>query len=105
MRQRTGIAEQRLAALGRANKVRVERGMLKRDLAAGRVAIEQVVAQPPSCAAHAKVYDLVRAVPGIGPVRSRRLLVRCQIPHAKTLAGLSDRQRGVLIVSLRDVRL
>jgi hypothetical protein len=98
------IAEKQHEALRRANEVRVARAALKRELAAGRVAIEEIVARPPSCAQHAKVYDLVRAVPGIGPARSMRLLVKCQIPHAKTLAALSDRQRRALIESLPGAR-
>jgi hypothetical protein len=98
------VAEKRDEALRRANAVRVARAALNRSLAAGQIAIEDVVAQPPSCAQQAKVYDLVRAVPGIGPARSLRLLVKCQIPHAKTLAALSDRQRRLLIASLREAR-
>jgi hypothetical protein len=89
-------------ALRRANEVRVARAALKRSLAAGHVAIGDVVAQPPSCAQQAKVYDLVRAVPGIGPARSLRLLVKCHIPLAKTLAALSDRQCRLLIALLSE---
>ena len=97
-----GAAEKRLESLGRANQVRVARAELKRDVAAGKVAIAQVIAHPPSCARRAKVSDLLHAVPGIGPVRATRLLVRSQIPHAKTLDALSDRQRSALITSLAN---
>jgi hypothetical protein len=96
------VREQRLRALGRANEVRVARARLKRELAAGTVTLEQVVAHPPACAGSAKVCDLLKAVPGIGPVRTNKLLLRCRIPHEKALDTLSDRQRSVLIASLAD---
>jgi len=96
------VREQRLRALGRANEVRVARARLKRELAAGTVTLEQVVAHPPACAERAKVCDLLKAVPGIGPVRTNKLLLRCRIPHEKALDTLSDRQRSVLLASLAD---
>jgi hypothetical protein len=61
-----------------------------------------VVAHPPACAERAKVSDLLCAVSGIGPVRTKRLLVRCRIPHAKPLGDLSDRQRRLLIALLAE---
>ena len=92
--------EKRLDALARANAVRSARAELKRELAAGDVAIEKVIAHPPEFAEKARVSDILLAVPGFGPSRTTRLLVRCQIPYGKTLRSLSDRQRSVLIAGL-----
>jgi hypothetical protein len=86
-----------LRALAKANEVRVERARLKRAVAAGRIQLARVVADPPACAQTAKVRELLLAVPRIGPARADRLLARCRIAHAKTLAGLSERQRGELV--------
>jgi S13-like H2TH domain len=36
-------------------------------------------------------------VPKVGSVRAGDSLARCGIAHSKTLGGLTDRQRGVLI--------
>ena len=93
--------ERRMRSLARANEIRSARATLKKDLAAGRAQIEEVLGQPPAFAATAKVYDLLRAAPGFGPARTTRSLARCQIPYAKTAAGLSERQRHVLIALLR----
>jgi hypothetical protein len=93
--------EKRLWSLGRANQIRTARATLKKELASGRVRIEDVLAQPPVSATTAKVSDLLLAVPGFGPVRTARSLARCQIPYGKTARGLSERQRGALIELLR----
>jgi hypothetical protein len=94
--------ERRLDALDRANAVRSARAELKRELASGNLEIEKVIAHPPGFAEQAKVAELLHAVPGLGPVRTTRLLVRCQIPYGKTLTSLSGRQRTVLISLLRS---
>jgi S13-like H2TH domain len=93
--------EQRLAALRLANEIRLGRAELKRKLAAGHVRLESVVAEPPACAATAKAYELLLAVPKIGPAKASRLLASCRIAPTKTLAGLSSRQRSELLARLR----
>ncbi len=89
--------EQRLRALQHANEVRSARAQLKRDLAAGRIELARILARPPEFAQTAKVLDLLLFLPKVGPVKAGRMLARCRIAHAKTLAGLSDRQRAALI--------
>jgi hypothetical protein len=93
--------EQRLDALARANQVRSARAQLKRDLAAGSLKLARVLADPPPCAHTARVRDLLMAVPGIGRARAGRALAHCRIAEAKTVAGLSGRQRAELIDLLR----
>jgi S13-like H2TH domain len=85
-----------LRALAKANEIRVERAQLKREVAAGRIQLARLLAHPPACAQTAKVRELLLAVPRIGPARADRLLAHCRIAHAKTIGGLSDRQRAEL---------
>jgi hypothetical protein len=92
--------EQRLRALAKANEVRVARAQLKRQVAAGRIELAQVVADPPACAQTAKVRQLLLVVPRIGPARADRVLAHCRIAYAKTIGGLSDRQRAELVEML-----
>ena len=94
--------EQRLEALRRANEIRVARAQLKRELAGGRVRIEEILATPPKHAETQKVHDLLLAVPKYGPARVARLLAHCRISHSKTVAGLSDRQRAQLLGHFHD---
>ena len=56
-----------------------------------------MLAHPAAFAENARVSDLMLAVPGFGPARATRALVRCRIPHEGTVAGLSERQRLALI--------
>ena len=97
----TAVPTVQLENLAQANAVRLARAELKRALKAGSVEIEEVIAHPPRFAEQAKIADLLLALPGVGPTRTNRLLVDCQIPYGKTLASLSERQRGVLIALLR----
>ena len=89
--------DQRRRALRHANEIRIGRARLKRELASGRVRIEDVIAEPPEFARTAKVYDLLLALPKVGPAKAARSLTRCRIAPSKTLAGLTDRQRHELI--------
>jgi hypothetical protein len=89
--------DQRLRALRQANEIRTRRAALKKELASGRVRIEDVLAEPPECAKTAKVQDLLLAVPKVGPARVARFLSRCRIAPAKTVGGMTERQRGELI--------
>jgi hypothetical protein len=50
----------------------------------------------------AKVADLLLAVPKHGPVKVDKLLSRCRIAPAKTVGGLSQRQREALAALLTD---
>ena len=77
------------------------RARLKRDLAAGRVALAEVLSEPPACVEMAKVRELLLAVPGIGPAKADRAFAHCRIAEAKTVAGLSGRQRAALVELLR----
>ena len=86
-----------MRALRQANQIRSGRAQLKKELASGRVRIEELLAQPPEFAKTAKVYDLLVALPKIGPVRAARSLARCRIAPSKTVGGLSERQRDELI--------
>jgi S13-like protein len=89
--------DQRLRALREANEIRVARAQLKKELASGRVRIEEILAEPPRAAMTAKVYDLLVALPRIGPVKAARSLIQCRIASSKTVGGLTERQRHELI--------
>lgn len=89
--------DQRMEALKRANDIRVKRAKLKKDLKDGRVQIEKILAEPPDYVSTAKVFDILLAVPKFGQVKAMRLLNQCRISQAKTVGGLSDRQRAEIV--------
>jgi hypothetical protein len=90
-----------MGALEKANAVRVARAQLKRELAAGRTQLAWVLSDPPAYTRTATLRDLLLAVPKLGPTRVDRALARCRIASAKTVAGLSERQRTEVIELLR----
>jgi len=87
-----------MEALKRANEIRVKRAKLKRDLKSGSVDIEAILREPPNYVETAKVFDILIAVPKFGRVKAARLLNQCRISQSKTVGGLSDRQRGELVM-------
>lgn len=93
--------EQRREALTRANEIRSKRAALKRELKAGRVDVRELLIDPPDHMLTAKVYDVLRACPKYGRVKVNKVLQVCQVSPAKTVGGLSERQRASLISMLR----
>lgn len=93
--------DQPIDALRQANKVRIRRAELKKEIAAGNKRLEKILARPPEWLTSAKVYELLLAVPKIGPATATRILARCRIAHAKTVGGLSERQRRELANALK----
>jgi hypothetical protein len=89
--------QQRMDALRRANDIRSERARLKERLRTGQVGISDVLVDPPVCVHSAKVLDLLLAVPKYGRVKANRILERCRVSPAKTVNGLTPRQRKELL--------
>lgn len=88
--------EQRRAALKKANDIRHDRAILKRDLGASRRPVIPVLVNPPEFLETMKVYDLLLAVPRVGRVKAGKLLKHAEISPSKTVGGLSPRQRREL---------
>jgi chemotaxis response regulator CheB len=93
----TRYPESRMNALRQANQVRSRRAKLKRDLREGTVRLEQILATRAGYLATAEVFDLLVAVPKIGPVKAAHLLNLAHISPSKTVVALSERQRASLI--------
>lgn len=86
---------QRLAALELANEIRFHRSQVKRELAAGRIHLSDLL-DDPMCETM-RVWDAMVALPKIGRVKANRALVRMRISPSKALGGLSSRQRRELL--------
>jgi hypothetical protein len=89
--------KQALNALDLANAIRSKRAQLKRDIAAGEVALTQILVDPPAYAEKARVHDMLLSAPGVGAVRANRILNRCRMGPNRTLGTLTDRQRSDLV--------
>ncbi|MFJ4517449.1 integration host factor, actinobacterial type [Streptomyces sp. NPDC088816] len=94
-------AEQRTAALTKAAEVRRARSALLSEVREqGVEALTSVLAQGDDgdqAALGLRVLRLLRALPGIGPVRARRLMEHLSIPENRRVRGLGVNQRAALL--------
>lgn len=93
-------SDQRLDALAHANIVRVARARIKQEIRVGATQVATLIAEPPALLRTMKVYDLLVAVPKMGPTKATKLMRSARISEAKTVSGMSDRQRTELLTFL-----
>jgi hypothetical protein len=89
--------QQRMDALGEANRIRFARSQLKRDLKAGRRHLVDLLRDPPEYLDTMKVLDLLLATPRIGRVKALTALNACRVSPTKTIGGLTERQLGEIV--------
>lgn len=87
--------EQRRAALERAMEARMVRASLKKALKAGTVTPGYVMARPE--AKRMRVFDLMRALPGIGRAGAERGMRELRMPQGKRVRGIGRRQMERLL--------
>jgi hypothetical protein len=93
--------EQRMAALATANEIRFYRAQLKRDIAIGEVDALAILRRPNQKVQTMKIWDLLRAIPGVGVTKSSAALRKAGVSPSKTLGGLTARQRRELAIHVR----
>lgn len=93
-----------MLALQRANEVRLARAELKRRVAAGEIAVAQIVLECPWEAESMAVADLLMSQRRWGQTRCRKFLSQIQMSEKKTLGSMTDRQRHTLALMLDAVR-
>lgn len=96
--------DQRREALVLANEVRFVRSAFKKRLKAGATDATLMISRTPELFASMKVLDLLAAQRGWGETKAHKFLARHRISDAKTLGGLSDRQRAELVAVLPQPR-
>jgi hypothetical protein len=89
-----------MQALARANEVRLARAALKRDVAAGRLSVTEVVVESPWEAQSMSLSELLCSQRRWGRARSRKLIQSAQLTETKRLGTLTERQRGILARAL-----
>jgi hypothetical protein len=94
------VEPQHMQALARANRVRLARAELKRQVGAGRRDVIEVVLDCPWEAESMSVSELLQSQRRWGRARSRKLIVSAELTENKRLGTLTDRQRRVLAGAL-----
>jgi hypothetical protein len=93
-------SQQHFRALERANRVRLARAELKRQIASSEISASQVILECPWEAASMSISDLLMCQRRWGRARCRRLLMSLGVPENKQIGTLTDRQRGALSAML-----
>jgi predicted DNA binding protein len=89
-----------MQALARANKVRLARAALKRDVSAGRRSVTGVVLDSPWEAESMSLSELLCSQRRWGRARSRKLLASATLSEGKRVGSLTERQRRILVAAL-----
>jgi hypothetical protein len=91
---------QHMQALARANRVRLARAELKRQIAVGEVSVGDVVLGCPPEAESMSIADLLTSQHRWGETRCRRLLLSMGMSETKTVVSMTERQRRELAARL-----
>lgn len=95
---------QHMQALAHANRVRLARASLKRDIATGDVDAAEIVRQCPWEVESMPVGELLRSQRRWGRTRARKFLFSIAVNENRELARLTSRQRELLAVELEARR-
>jgi hypothetical protein len=97
----TAPGPQHMQALAQANRVRLARAELKRQVADGELSVADVVLECPWEAESMAIADLLMSQHRWGRTRCRRFLNGLQIAETKRVGSMTDRQRHALATALR----
>jgi len=93
-----------MRALARANRVRLARAELKRQVAEGETTVAEVVLECPWEAESMPVADLLMSQHRWGQTRCRRFLSAIPMSETRTVGSLTERQRNALATQLGGAR-
>ena len=97
----TAPAPQHMRALAQANRVRLARAELKRQVAEGETTVGDIVLECPWEAESMAIADLLLSQHRWGRTRCRRFLASIPMSETKTVGSMTDRQRRALAARLR----
>lgn len=91
--------EQRQQARHAATEARRRRAAIKQGLRTGELTLAEVLttAESDDVIAHAKVVDVLKALPRVGSVRAERVMERLDIAPNRRLRGLGRHQVAALV--------
>jgi hypothetical protein len=96
----TAPAPQHMQALDKANKVRLARAELKRQVGDGQLSVADVVLGCPWEAESMSIADLLMSQHRWGRTRCRRFLGSVSMNETKTIGSMTERQRRELAARL-----
>ena len=92
----TAPAPQHMRALAQANRVRLARAELKRQVAENEATVGEIVLECPWEAESMAIADLLLSQHRWGRTRCRRFLASIPMTETTTIGSMTDRQRRAL---------
>lgn len=91
--------EQRKAALAKAAEARKARAELKAELKRGGTNLKEVLekAEVDEIIGKTKVSAILEALPKVGKVKAKEIMMELEIAETRRLRGLGERQRRALL--------
>lgn len=102
-RARLDAGQQHLQALKHANRVRLARAELKRQVAADKLSAAEVVLSCPWEVRSMSISELLMSQKRWGRTRCRRALTPIGVPENKPVGTLTERQRRALAGTLAEM--
>src|SRR6188474_1596267 len=96
----TAPAPQHMRALAQANRVRLARAELKRQVAEGEATVAEIVLARPWEAESMTIADLLMSQHRWGRTRCRRFLASIPMLETKPIGSMTERQRKELATRL-----
>ena len=96
----TAPAPQHMRALAQANRVRLARAELKRQVSDGEATVAEIVLECPGEAESMMIADLLMSQHRWGRTRCRRFLASIPMVETKTIGSMTERQRKELATRL-----
>lgn len=93
-----------MRALERANRIRLARAQLKRQIAAGETSVVDVLLAPSEEIEGMEIADLLASQRRWGATRCAKFLEAIGLPETKTVRALTDRQRTAVAAVLQSRR-
>lgn len=87
--------EERFAASQKAIETRKERMRLKDEMKHGKLSVSEAIKMP--VMQRMKVYEFIRAIPGIGTNRAKEFMLANSIADNRRVGGLSEHRRAQVI--------
>jgi len=92
--------EQRAEALAKARQARKERSEFLQALKAGTLSLGDALARTDDVARRTKVAQVLKALPGYGPVKVAEVMEQTGIDERRRLGSLGEHQREKLLTAI-----
>ena len=95
-------AQQRADALAKAQRARKARAELLAGLKAGTVQLPEVFerAETDEVVRKTRIIAVIKALPGVGPVRAAELMRGYEIAESRRVGGVGSAQRSALLAAV-----